>query len=147
MRALTSAIALIVLDGGCGSDPVQPDAPQEPVVTLAAPSTAGVPTTTTPPTTPTPPPTALQLDPQAFFEQEFAAAVGEECVYLYPGRGGIGRLVGLDETAARTKVERCGWVFRVFHRDGQALTITADLRSHRVNAAIIAGVVVAVYQF
>ena len=56
-------------------------------------------------------------------------------------------MVGLDETAARTKVERCGWVFRVFHRDGQALTITADLRSHRVNAAIIAGVVVAVYQF
>ena len=146
-RTLTSAVALIVLAGGCGSDPVQPDAPQEPVVTLAAPSTAGVPTTTTPPTTPTPPPTALQLDPQAFFEEEFAAAVGEECVYLYPGRGGIQRLVGMDETAARTKVERCGWVFRVSHRDGQALTVTADLRSRRVNAAISYGMVVAVYRF
>ena len=147
MRALTSAIALIVLAGGCGSDPVQPDAPQEPVVTLAAPSTAGVPTTTTPPTTPTPPPTALQLDPQAFFEQEFVAAVGEHCLYLYPGRGDIGWLVGMDETTARTKVERCGWVFRIFHRDGQALTITADMRNHRINAAIVNGAVVAVYKF
>ena len=147
MRALASAVGLIVLAGGCGSDPVQPGAPQEPVVTLAAPSAAGVPTTTTPQTTPTPPPTALQLDPQAFFEQEFVAAVGEECLYLYPGRGGIGRLVGMDETTARAEVERCGWVFRIFHRDGQALTITADMRSHRVNAAIIYGVVVAVYKF
>ena len=116
-------------------------------MTLAAPSTAGVSTTTTPPTTPTPPPTALQLDPQAFFEQEFVAAVGEGCLYLYPGRGGIGRLVGMDETTARTKVERCGWVFRIFHRDGQALTITADMRNHRVNAAIVNGAVVAVYKF
>ena len=116
-------------------------------MTLAAPSTAGVSTTTTPLTTPTPPPTALQLDPQAFFEQEFVAAVGEECVYLYPGRGGIQRLVGMDETAARTKVERCGWMFRVFSRDGVPLTITADMRNYRVNAAIINGVVVAVYQF
>ncbi len=147
MTTLASIVALIVLAGGCGSDPVQPDAPQEPVVTLAAPSTAGVLTTTTPPTTPTPPPTALQLDPQAFFEQEFVAAVGEECVYLYPGRGGIGRLVGMDETAARTKVERCGWVFRIFYRDGQALTITADMCNHRINAAIVNGVVVAVYKF
>ena len=116
-------------------------------MTLAAPSTAGVSTTTTPPTTPTPPPPALQLDPQAFFEQEFAAGVGEECVYLYPGRGGIGRLVGMDETAARTEVERCGWVFRIFHRDGRALTITADMRNHRVNAAVVNGAVVAVYKF
>ncbi len=116
-------------------------------MTLAAVSTAGVSTTTTPPTTPTPPPTALQLDPQAFFEQEFVAAVGEECLYLYPGRGGIGRLVGMDETTARTKVERCGWVFRIFHRDGRALTITADMRNHRVNAAIVNGAVVAVYKF
>ena len=116
-------------------------------MTLAAPSTAGVSTTTTPPTTPTSPPTALQLDPQAFFEQEFVAAVGEHCLYLYPGRGGIGRLVGMDETTARTEVERCGWVFRIFHRDGRALTITADMRNHRVNAAIVNGAVVAVYKF
>ncbi len=147
MRALASAVGLIVLAGGCGSDPVQPGAPQEPVVTLAAPSTAGVSTTTTPPTTPTSPPTALQLDPQAFFEQEFVAAVGEHCLYLYPGRGGIGRLVGMDETTARAEVERCGWVFRIFHRDGRALTITADMRNHRVNAAIVNGAVVAVYEF
>ena len=116
-------------------------------MTLAAPSTVGVSTTTTPPTTPTPPPTALQLDPQAFFERQFVAAVGEHCLYLYPGRGGIGRLVGMDETTARTKVERCGWVFRIFHRDGRALTITADMRNHRVNAAIVNGAVVAVYEF
>ena len=138
---------LIVLAGGCGSDSVQPDAPQEPVATLEVPARTTSTTTTTPPTTPTPPPTALQLDPQAFFEQEFVASVGEECVYLYPGRGGIGRLVGLDETAARTKVERCGWVFRIFHSDGRALTITADMRNHRINAAVVNGVVVAVYKF
>ena len=135
MRALTSAVALIVLAGGCGSDSVQLDAPQEPVVTLAAQTTAGV-STTTP-----------QFDVRAFLDQEFAAAVGEHCLYLYPGRGGIGRLVGMDETTARMKVERCGWVFRIFHRDGQALTITADMRNHRVNAAIVNGAVVAVYEF
>ena len=146
MTSLASLVALIVLAGGCGSDPVQPGAPQEPVVTLAAPSTAGVPTTTTPPTTPTSPPTLLQLDPQAFFEQEFAAAVGEHCVYLYPGRGGIGRLVGMDETAARTEVEQCGWVFRVTHRDGVDLTITAGLHNERVNARIVNSVVVSVTQ-
>ena len=144
MRALASAVGLIVLAGGCGSDPVQPDAPQEPVVTLAAPSTAGVPTTTTPPTTPPQPPPPLQLDPQAFFEQEFVAAVGEHCLYLYPGRGGIGRLVGMDETAARTEVERCGWRFRVTRRDGADLAITADLNSKRVDAVIVNSVVVEV---
>ncbi len=105
-------------------------------MTLAAQTTAGVSTTTTPPTTPTPPPTALQLDPQAFFEQEFAAAVGEHCLYLYPGRGGIGRLVGMDETAARTEVEQCGWVFRVTHRDGVDLTITADFQGTANSAAL-----------
>ena len=147
MRALASAVGLIVLAGGCGSDPVQLDAPQEAVVTLAAPSTAGVSTTTTPPTTSTSPPTVLQFDPQAFFEQEFVAAVGEHCLYLYPGRGGIGRLVGMDETTARTEVERCGWVFRIFHRDGVDLTITADMRNHRINAAIVNGAVAAVYKF
>ena len=73
--------------------------------------------------------------------------IGEHCLYLYPGRGGIQRLVGMDETAASTEVERCGWVFRVYSRDGQTLTITADMRSHRVNAAVVDGVVIWVSKF
>ena len=50
-------------------------------------------------------------------------------------------MVGMDETAARTEVEQCGWVFRVVHRDGVDLTITADFHKQRVNAVIVNRVV------
>ena len=56
-------------------------------------------------------------------------------------------MVGMDETAARTEVERCGWVFRVIHRDGADLTITADFHNERVNAKIVNSVVVSVRKY
>ena len=119
-----------------------------PVITVASTTTSTTatlaPTATQAPTTTTTPPTiTLPYSPDEYWTQ----LVGEECVYLYPGRGGIGRLVGMDETAARTEVERCGWVFRVIHRDGADLTITANFHNQRVNVVIVNRVVRSVTQF
>ena len=133
------AVTLLLVVSGCSSGAET----TTPAITVASTATLA-PTTTQAPTTTTTPPTITLAD---VLDEYWTQLVGEECVYLYPGRGGIGRLVGMDETAARTEVERCGWVFRVIHRDGADLTITADFHNERVNAKIVNSVVVSVRKY
>jgi hypothetical protein len=51
-------------------------------------------------------------------------------------------LVGLPEDDAARRTARAGYVFRVARRDGTSLTMTADLRSDRIDATVAQGVVV-----
>ena len=108
-------------------------------MTTLAPTATQAPTTTT-----TPPTTTLQFDVQEYMTQQFAAGVGKECGYLF--RSDLQQLVGMDETAVRTKVEWCGGVFRVVHCDGENLIYTADLHHYRVNVAIVDDMVAWVFK-
>ena len=133
-------LALLLVASACssGAGTTTPATTAVSTTTLA-PTTTQVPTTTT-----TPPTTTLQFDVQEYMNQLFAAGVGKECGYLF--RSDLKQLVGIDETAVRTKVEWCGGVFRVVHRDGENLIYTADLNDYRINAAIVDGVVAWVFK-
>jgi len=115
-----------------------------PTATQAPTTTTTPPTTTSPPTTTTPPTTTLQFDVQEYMNQQFAVGVGKEYGCLF--RSDLQHLVGIDETAVRTKVEWCGGVFRVVHRDDENLIDTADLHHYRVNVAIVDDVVAWVFK-
>lgn len=51
-------------------------------------------------------------------------------------------LVGVPEDQAMAQAAANGWVYRVAERDGAQLMLTADYSDHRVNVAILNGVVV-----
>ncbi len=54
------------------------------------------------------------------------------------------QLIGMTEADAEKAVVAFGWVFRVDHRDGEDLMLTADYVEHRINASIVDGLVVRV---
>jgi hypothetical protein len=53
-------------------------------------------------------------------------------------------LIGKQIDEARKIAEGAGWCVRVKTRDGEALFVTCDVRSNRINVAIDQGAVVAV---
>ena len=48
-------------------------------------------------------------------------------------------LLGLTETEAIKVVDQRGWVYRVVERDGEALMVTADYVTNRVNVVVTKG--------
>jgi len=51
------------------------------------------------------------------------------------------RVVGMSQAQARRAVEAAGRTFRVVSRDGEALVVTDDYRTDRINATVVDGTV------